>query len=150
MGDTKEQPRHAGGRPTDYELSIIDRVYEYLEQSKDTSEILGDKRLIVVNHVNLPSIEGLALYLEINKDTIYEWEKIHKEFSDVIMRVRNEQAKRLINCGLAGSYNPQIAKVLLTKHGYIDRQDVTTNNKDLPSPILGALSRTNINDDITE
>jgi len=144
MGETKI------GRPTSYTPEIIDSVNNYLEISTDTTELLGEHRPIVVNHVNLPSIEGLALYLGINKDTIYEWEKIHPEFSDVITRVRNSQAQRLINCGLSGSYNPQIAKVLLTKHGYIDRQDVTTNNKDLPSPILGGLSRTNINDDIID
>lgn len=136
------------GRPTSYTPEMVDKVTEYLESCKDTSEVLGDNRPIVVNHVNLPSIEGLALFLNINKDTIYEWEKIHEDFSDVITRVRNSQAQRLINCGLSGTYNQNITKVLLTKHGYIDRQDVTTNNKDLPSPILSGISRTNINDGI--
>ena len=35
---------------------------------------------------------------------------------------------------------PTIAKVLLTKHGYREGIDQTTNDKDLPTPILGGVS----------
>jgi hypothetical protein len=33
---------------------------------------------------------------------------------------------------------------------YGDKLDMTTNGKDLPTPLLGGLSRNNINDDISE
>lgn len=116
--------KHPGGRPTEYDSSIVKDVLAYIESRQDTTDVLGDNKPVVVQNVNLPTIEGLALFLGIHKDTIYEWEKIHKEFSDVITRVRNAQAERLINKGLSGAYNPQIAKVLLTKHGYVDKQEV--------------------------
>ena len=45
--------------------------------------------------------------------------------------------------GLQGSYNPTIAKVLLTKHGYREGTDITTNDKDLPMPLLSALEKKN-------
>ncbi len=92
--------------------------------------------------VNLPSIEGLALYLHVHKDTLYEWEKIHPEFSDVLGDIRAKQADRLISNGLSGDYNPTIAKLLLTKHGYSDKQEITgADGKDLiPTPILGNLN----------
>jgi hypothetical protein len=119
-----EMPKHPGGRPTEYRPDICKRVEQYLEERKDTVDILGEQKLTIVRTVNLPTIEDLANYLGIHKDTIYDWEKKYPEFSDVITRVRQEQASRLINNGLSGSYNPQIAKVLLTKHGYVEKQEL--------------------------
>lgn len=132
---------HAGGRPTEYSKDILDKVQAYLKLCEDEIEeyhkTRGDKsdsydRIV---RVKLPSIEGLAFYLKINKDTIYDWCKIHKEFSDVIDDLRSMQADRLINSGLSGDYNPTIAKVLLTKHGYIDKQetDITTKGEKIES-----------------
>jgi hypothetical protein len=45
--------------------------------------------------------------------------------------LRAKQADRLLNNGLAGTYNSTIAKVLLTKHGYREGIDATTNDKDI-------------------
>lgn len=126
-------------RPTIYNKEILDKAKKYVDVSEDTSEqqtigmsAKGTELFKNKVIVHLPTIEGLALYLEIHKDTIYEWEKIHPEFSDVIGDLRAKQAKELINKGLSGDYNPTIAKVLLTKHGYREGIDQTTNNKDLP------------------
>lgn len=107
-------------RPTKYDKSIIDKAIKYLSSCKDQ---VKDKRLIV----NLPSIEGLSLYIKVHKDTIYEWEKIYPEFSDVISELRAEQAIRLLNSGLSGAYNPMIAKALLSKHGYSEKQELDIN-----------------------
>ena len=52
----------------------------------------------------------------------------------------SKQADRLLNNGLSGNYNPTIAKVMLTKHGYREGIDNTTNDKDLPAPIYGGKS----------
>lgn len=68
--------------------------------------------------VKLPTYGGLAKYLKLNRDTIFEWVKIHPEFSDLIGDLMAEQEDRLINGGINGDYNPTISKVLLTKHGY--------------------------------
>ncbi len=120
-------------RPTDYNEDILDRAKNYVSSSSDTE---ADKETGISKKVNLVTIEGLAYDLGINKDTIYEWCKIHPEFSDVIDDLRSKQARELINKGLSGDYNPTIAKVLLTKHGYREGIDNTTNDKDLPTPIM--------------
>lgn len=73
--------------------------------------------------VKLPTIEGLANHLDINKTTVYEWESKYPEFSDDISKLRQSQAEELINNGLAGTYNPAITKVLLTKHGYVEKNE---------------------------
>ena len=137
------------GRPTDYTEKITTRAQKYLDGCVDSIEeyhkTRGEKsdsyeRIV---RVKIPTIEGLASYLKISKDTVYAWEKIHKEFSYVIDDLRSTQADRLINNGMSGDYNPTIAKVLLTKHGYREGIDKTTNYKDLPTPILNGLSNDN-------
>lgn len=123
-------PKKKTGRPVEYRETIIERVKEYLALCEDTEEqvITGQSEKFTTFknklRVKLPSIEGLALFLEIHKDTIYDWEAKYPRFSDVINVLRVKQAERLLNNGLSGDYNPIIAKVLLTKHGYSDRTEI--------------------------
>lgn len=136
------------GRPTEYTPELLKKAKKYLADCKDETEqqVIGlsvkgtelyKNKLIV----NLPSIEGLARYLNVHRDTLYEWEKEHEEFSDILEAVRAEQAERLINNGLSGDYNPTITKLMLTKHGYSDKTELTgKDGKDLmPTPILASL-----------
>lgn len=117
-------------RPTSFTPEMVSKAREYVDSCEDKIEdvISGQSEKFTSykqkTTVRLPTIEGLAFFLKIHKDTIYEWEKIHDEFSDVINDLRAKQAERLINMGLSGDYNPYIAKVLLTKHGYNDKQEV--------------------------
>jgi hypothetical protein len=99
-------------RPTIYNEEILLKTTEYIDTCKD---IEIDNKLI---KAKIPTIEGLARYLGINKDTVYTWRKEKLEFSELIEDLLAEQADRLVNNGLTGSYNPTIAKVLLSKHGY--------------------------------
>ncbi len=120
-------------RPVEYNEEVVVRVQSYLDACVDEQYQLlktdGDKSTSYENkvRVRLPTIEGLALYLKIHKDTVYEWEKTYSEFSDVIGELRHRQAQALINNGLSGDYNPTIAKVLLSKHGY--KEEVRTETE---------------------
>lgn len=128
------------GRPTDYNSEILSKAWEYVDSCEDTTEQIvtgqSEKGFTTFGTkvtVKLPSIEGLALYIGVHKDTVYEWEKIHDEFSDVINVLRSKQAERLINNGLSGDYNANIAKLLLSKHGYADKQEIKhEGNPDAP------------------
>jgi hypothetical protein len=122
------------GRPTEYNGEILKKTREYIDSCSDELETVGDK---IIFSVNIPTIEGLAYHLKLHKDTIYTWRKEEdkKEFSDLIEELLAKQARELVNKGLSGRYNPTIAKVLLTKHGYREGIDQTTNDKDLPTPI---------------
>lgn len=117
----------AAGRPTSYTEDMPKMVIAYLDSCEDieSEDGTGKARL----NVNIPSIEGLAYKIKINKDTIYEWCKLHPKFSDVIDELRAKQANALINKGLSGQYNSTIAKVLLTKHGYRDAIDTDHTSK---------------------
>lgn len=117
-------------RPTDYNESILTRSIEYIDSCEDVLEsfISGqsenftkyDQKL----KVKIPTIEGLASYLKIHRSTLYAWQKEHPEFSDIIEQLQQKQADRLLSNGLSGDYNSTIAKVLLTKHGYTDKQEI--------------------------
>lgn len=109
-------------RPTIYNEQILIDTKQYIDDCHDTP---ADKESDLPRQVNLPTIEGLAYKLKINKDTIYTWRKEKPEFSELIEELLHKQAQSLVNNGLSGNYNPTIAKVLLTKHGY--REGIETD-----------------------
>lgn len=113
------------GQPTKYdEKSVLKLTRKYIDECEDSYERVlksKGKRSVMYEHkfrVKLPMIEGLALVLHVHKDTVHEWRKKHAEFSDLIDELLSKQAIMLANKSLSGDYNPTIAKVLLTKHGY--------------------------------
>jgi hypothetical protein len=122
-------------RPTDYSEEILNRTEQYLAQSIDEytefHKTRGEKSDSYerVLRVKLPTIEGLALFLGVDRSTIYEWESKHKEFSYTLDKIRAEQQQRLIDSGLSGDYNPVIAKLILSSnHNMREKSDtdVTT------------------------
>ena len=123
-------------RPTKYDEQILKDTQSYIDACNDTYDNVGtDENIKLVFNVNIPTIEGLALKLKLNKDTIYSWRKEHEEFSDLIEDLLAKQANALVNKGLNGQYNPTIAKVLLTKHGYREGTDVTTQGEKITTPL---------------
>lgn len=142
---------HAGGRPTEYSEEILEKTREYIDSCEDeqiqlvkqSNEQKGYEMYENKLKVKLPSIEGLSLFLKVSRQRIYDWENKFNEFRDIIEELRAKQAKVLLENGLSGDYNPTITKVILTKHGYREGIDQTTNDKDLPTPILNVLPENN-------
>jgi hypothetical protein len=119
------------GRPTEYSEEIVSKTNKYIDSCVDEIENYhktqgnkSDSYERIVN-VKIPTIEGLAVYLKIGRTTVYEWIEKFPEFACIIEQLRATQADRLLNNGLSGNYNPTIAKVLLTKHGYRDETGLT-------------------------
>lgn len=102
------------GRPTLYNEGMINKAEKY---QKDHLEE-GD---------HVPSIEGLALFLGVQKKTLYNWADEHEEFLHTLEKVKLRQAKMLINGGLIGDYNSTITKLMLHNHGYSDKQEIDHN-----------------------
>lgn len=126
------------GRPTIYNEEILNKTKEYVANAEDEEvqqltgmSVKGTELYKNKLNVKIPTIEGLALYLGISRETVYAWEKEKPEFSDIIAQLRAKQANALISKGLSGDYNPTIAKVLLSKHGYKEQteQDITSAGK---------------------
>lgn len=136
------------GRPTEYDFPKLHKIVEEyisecIDEETEFHKTRGEKsdsydRII---KVKIPTIEGLSLKLDISKDTLYAWKEKYPEFSYDIERVSKLQAERLIENGLNGNYNPTIAKVLLTKHGYREGIEQTgKDGKDLPLTIFGEIA----------
>lgn len=120
-------------RPTLYTEQLLKKAKRYLPTT------IADN--------TLPQVAGLALYLDVSRDTLYEWAKIYPEFSDVFERVKAAQELELVSKGLDGKFNSTITKLMLSKHGYRDSQDITTDGKALPTPILGAATKEDVPQD---
>lgn len=102
------------GRPTKLDEALKQKARDYILATNISIQTL------------LPTIEGLAIKLEVNRDTLYDWAKKDKDFSDILKDLMQLQAEKLIQNVLVGRYNPLITKLLLSKHGYIEKQEVDT------------------------
>ena len=104
-----------GGRPTKYTPELLEAARAYADGAWEAEDRY------------IPTVVGLSLALGVNTDTIYDWAKQEdkQEFSDILTRVKNFQHEILVNRGLIGEFNPAITKMMLTKHGYSDKQEIT-------------------------
>ena len=114
-------------RPSDYGPQIVEQAQVYLETCEDPEKPM------------LPTVEGLALWLNISRETVRQCAKEHPEFSCIYEDLYAKQGNQLIQNALTNKYNSSITKLLLTKHGYVERQDITSDGKALPQPILSAV-----------
>lgn len=110
-------------RPSDYTPELVEKAREYVEKEHESPAFL--------------SVAGLAHYLGVARSTIYDWasQEDKKEFSDILENILTAQELFLTSGGLKGTYNSTITKLMLTKHGYSDKTDVTSDGKQLPTPI---------------
>lgn len=106
-----------GGRPTKLTDELIVKAEEYIYDFRSNDDIV-------------PSVAGLACYLDIARSTLYKYESESERFSDILERIGQKQEKMLINGGLMGDFNAPITKMMMTKHGYSDKQETEVTGKD--------------------
>ena len=105
-------------RPTDYNEELQSRADAYAEGG-----------FIEAGDV-VPSRAGLALELELSRNTLTNWEK-HPAFLSTLDKISYLQERISLNGGLRGDLNSTIVKLLLANHGYSDKlqQDLTSNGE---------------------
>jgi len=105
------------GRPTKFSDETIRKAEDYLKNYKQYGDLL-------------PTVEGLAVFLGVHRDTIHEWSKKNEDFSDILKKLMTLQAKILIQKGLQGKFSPSLVKFLLSsKHGYIEQSKMEVEEK---------------------
>lgn len=131
------------GRPSKLTPELIEHAKTYIATCVEYYDDMGKLQ------IELPSIEGLALFIGVARQNIYRWKDdaidedpaLLDAFRDILEEVLARQAKRLLNQGLAGNYNSTIAKLILGKHGYVDEKhnEITSGGKPITPPpsILG-------------
>lgn len=98
----------AGGRPTKLNDEMMGRAESYLDEYETA----------------IPTVAGLSVYLGVSRSTVNKWSVEIDRFSDITCRIMAEQEIKLVDKGLIGEFNPAITKLMLTKHGFTDRQEV--------------------------
>ena len=108
-----------GGRPTKYNEMMLAKAQHYLDNYKELGDVV-------------PTLVGMALALDVCTNTLYNWAEaeVSEEFLSVFMRVEQMQHRVLVNNGLSGAFNPAITKMMLTKHGYSDKQEIDHSSTD--------------------
>lgn len=111
-----------GGAPSKYTPELIAKARAYLKDFKKKHK-----------H-EIPSVVGLANVTGIPRNTFYFWIKKSKEpdrkdddllheIVTILDQVNELQELTLMNNGLNGTFNSNITKLALGKHGYHDKQD---------------------------
>lgn len=98
------------GRPTKYSPAVFDKIEEYLS-------MCGREQ------TSLPTVEGLAMKLDVTTETIYQWAKKYPGFSDTIKKIAERQKQQLMDDGMYGGkeVNAAMAIFLLkVNHGMRD------------------------------
>jgi hypothetical protein len=121
-------------RPTKLTKELVDKAAKYIGETMMGGLYAGD----------LPMVAGLAIYLGVSRDSIYEWSKkrdkyteLERTFSDIVEDILTWQEYKLAGKSLKGEYNPTIARLLLnSKHGYVEstKTDVTSDGEKLANP----------------
>jgi hypothetical protein len=101
-------------RPTKYTPALLEKANKYL---------LEYERLI-------PSNQDLCLSLDISESTLYDWAQKHKEFSDILERVKLTQFAVAMDGGLGGDMNANLVKLLMGKHGLSEKSQVDQTSSD--------------------
>jgi hypothetical protein len=105
------------GRPSKYDENIQKMADEYLYKLEELGHVI-------------PSRAGLCCYIGIAKSTSFEWEKSYPDFSDALRAVEVMQEHMALNGGLSNALNSTIVKLVLTNHGYSDKQELSHSSPD--------------------
>ena len=101
-------------RSTSFTDEIEVKALEYIEGGYDT----------------VPSVVGLAVYLNVSKSTLYKWaEDGHGTISDTLEFCNDKQHVMLMSKGLTSEFNSTITKLMLHNHGHSDKTDVTSGGE---------------------
>lgn len=109
------------GRPKLLNDELIAKAKKYLKSAWITE---GDA---------VPSLVGLACYLDISLKTIHNYkndESTDADFLHTLEMIDNHQHRQLLNGGLKGELNAQIVKLGLFNHGYSDKAQVDNTSSD--------------------
>lgn len=99
-------------RPTKYTEENIAKAKDYLEVWESTGDVI-------------PSQSGLADFLNISIACVENWatHEEKQEFLGVLDAIERKQRNILINRGLKGEFNSNIAKLVLGKHGFKEKTE---------------------------
>lgn len=115
--DASNDVKDKGGRPTKLTDELKAKAEMYLTDYLSNEDIV-------------PSVAGLACYLDIAKSTVYKYKEEDEQFSDTLSRIESLQERLLLKGGLLGDFNPTITKLMMSNHGYSDKAQIDNVSSD--------------------
>ena len=135
------------GRPSKYKPEYCEDIVKYFEvppqQVIYKESYFPDGKLKSKDPITLacqlPTLQGYANSIKVHVDTMIEWCKEHKEFSEAYARAKQLQEQIWLINGMSGLYNSQFAQFFGTNClGYKTKveQDINANITQTIKPIL--------------
>lgn len=139
----KIQKKHPGGRPTSYDPKYCQEIIEHFSKPasseyiyKKTVEYYKDgtekRRSFEKKPLpnKLPTFYGFSAKIGVNQDTLHEWKKKHKEFSEAFASCKELQKEFIIENGLTGA-SPSTFAIFVAKNvtDMKDKQEITGDLK---------------------
>lgn len=101
------------GRPSKLTPEAIEKAVAYIDGGYEAE---GDA---------FPSVVGMADSIDVAVKTLYNWGESDERFLHILEKCNQRQHRTLLSKGIQGDFNPTICKLVLGKHGYHERQEVT-------------------------
>ena len=111
----KELVKNKTGRPTNYNKNFCVLASRYLKEFQKDEPV--------------PTIAGLACFLKIPRQKIYEYKGQYEEFRDIVDNLLSLQEKKLVAGSLNNKLNSKISALMLAKHGYKNEEIVENKSK---------------------
>ena len=108
----------AGGRPKTLTSEVKKKARDYINDFESYGHAV-------------PSLVGLCRVINRSRQTLYNWSNDDSEFLDILEAINESQELVTLNKALTGEYNATIAKLLLGKHGYTDKQTLRADVRDV-------------------
>ena len=142
------KPKRKPGRPTKYKQSycqgvvdffnvdpvkVLIETYTYKDGTTKTKEIEVP--------CEIPLISDYAVSIDVSRETLHEWKRVHTEFSDAYKKAKEIQRGILVKLALKGLYNPGFS-IFAAKNmiGWRDKKEIeatVTNIEDIIYAITG-------------
>ena len=128
-----------GGQPTKYRPEYCDLIIEHFtimpQQTVYKRTYFPDGTVKSEDPVLLPeqfpTFEKFADSIGVHKDTMYQWGKEYKEFSDSLARAKQLQEHIWLVNGMSNLYNSQFAQFFGKNClGYSDKQEIALTGSD--------------------
>lgn len=125
--------KHAGGRPPKYKKEYCDEIIAYFRKPPYETTLKEEyfydgslkSRIPVTTATEFPTFQGFADKIEVHIDTLNEWCKKYKEFSEAYKRAKQLQEKIWLVNSMQNLYNPAFAQFFGKNClGYKDKQEI--------------------------
>ena len=119
------------GRPTTYNGDIPQAAVDYFTMCWENIQEVerNDSKVGVLQYVQkpteIPTMEGLAMVIGVNTDTLYEWASVHPPFSDALKLCRNLTVRCTHKLTTFGGMPPALGIFTLKNSGkWTDKHEV--------------------------